>query len=217
MKKIVIILMAISAFAGCASHSTDSTSSTRTYSSSNALEKKVTVQRYVMNPDGEVDGLILTDGSQLVVPPRYSKELIAIAAPKQVILVNGFMEDERFIPQRITNVRTGQSVSDLQTLAPERSSELSPLAATPIEHGIRDRTYPRKQKILSAQGIIQSQLYSPNGEVNGLILSEGSVVRFPPHMIDESIKIKVGDNIQASGYGTKNSRGQSIEATQIRN
>ena len=141
-----------------------------------------------------------------------------MAAPQQEILIHGANENGKtIVADRIQNFRTGQSITDLQTMPPDRAYDMSPLASDPIEKGSKDRTISRKQKSLAAYGTIQSQLYNHEGEVNGLILSEGSIVRFPPHLINDSVKINVGENIHASGYGIKNSKGQSIEAQQIRN
>lgn len=217
MKKMTMTLAFI-ALAGCASKSTTTTTNT---ASTDPLERKVTVERHLINAQGEADGLLLTDGMQVAVPPRYSKELLAIAGPKDVILVSGPVENDRVIAaDKIMNVRTGQALSNIEALPPVQSEQMARLDSAPREMSREDRvpSHHKKQKKLSAQGTVQNQLYDRSGEVNGVILSDGSIVRFTPRMVeDAAVKVDIGQNVRASGYGFKNSEGKSIEATTLKN
>ncbi len=225
MKHLLITAATFAAFAGCATHNktttTQTSNSSQTNKSVERLERTATVDRYLINSQGEVDGLLLTDGMQVMIPSRYSKEVMAVAPPKQEIIIAGPIEYGKTIQaQRITNVSTNQSVTDIESMPPVESEDKAHLNATTHVQDPQDRVHrkARKQKKLSAQGTVQTQLYGPAGEVNGVILSDGSIVRFAPRMVNDSnVTVNVGENIQASGYGTKNSNGQSIEATTIKN
>lgn len=220
--KTVIMTLALAALAGCASH--DKTTTTTTTSQKivpERIERTVTVERYLTNSMGEADGLLLTNGLQVMVPPRFSKELIAVAPPKSEIIVYGPIDNGRTIQaEKITNKSTGQSVSDIRPMPPVESQQVAEANATTQVQEPLDRVHKknRNQKKLSARGTVKNQLYGPQGEVNGVILSDGTIVRFAPKMVDDSsVKIDIGENIQASGFGTKNANGQSIEATSIKN
>jgi len=218
--KSMIIAVALLALAGCASHETTTTATT-TQIVPERIEREATVERYLTNSMGEADGLLLTNGLQVMVPPRYSKELMAVAPPKAEILILGPIENGKAVQaEKITNKTTGQSVSDIKPMPPVESQQVASANATTHVQEPQDRVHKnqRKQKKLSARGTVKNQLYGHQGEVNGVILSDGSIVRFEPRMIDESdVKLDIGEKIQASGYGTKNANGQSIEATSIKN
>jgi type IV pilus biogenesis protein CpaD/CtpE len=219
--KAIITALAFLALAGCASNDNTTTTTKTTKIVPERIERTATVERYLTNSMGEADGLLLTDGLQVMVPSRFSKELIAIAPPKSEILILGPIENGKTIQaEKITNKTTGQSISDIRPMQPVESQQVAEANATTQVQEAQDRVHKnqRKQKKLSARGTVRNQLYGHQGEVNGVILSDGSIVRFAPKMIDESdVKIDIGEKIQASGYGTKNVNGQSIEATSIKN
>lgn len=56
-------------------------------------------------------------------------------------------------------------------------------------------------------------LSGPRGETNGVILNDGSILLFPPEGMQ--ISIKVGMPFAASGLGTRNNDGQSLEAISV--
>lgn len=53
-------------------------------------------------------------------------------------------------------------------------------------------------------------LTGPRGEVNGVILSDGSIVRFPPESL--RLSVQTGAPFAASGLGTRNAFGTALEA-----
>jgi hypothetical protein len=119
-----------------------------------------------------------------------------------------------------TNKHTGQSISNITAMPPVESQEMAAMNATTQVQEPQDRVHRKnkRQMKISARGKVKNQLYGVEGEVTGVILSEGTIVRFPQRMIDETnVNVNVGENIQASGFGTKNSNGQSIEATNLKN
>ena len=58
--------------------------------------------------------------------------------------------------------------------------------------------------------------YGKHGEINGVILSDGTGVRFPREVSYQfESMLKIGQSITASGYGTKNQYGKALEATEL--
>ena len=161
--------------------------------SENSLETKGTVERLLMNSQGDVDGFLLNDGTQVSVPPPMAAQLTSVIAPKDKVDVKGFRTNSRvFEAQSVFNRTTEKSV-----------------ALTPLNES-------RQQ--LSAQGKIRTQLYGARGEVNGVILADGTIVRFGPGFLEKSdVKLDVGQSLRASGLGTKNNIGMALEASQMSN
>jgi len=61
-----------------------------------------------------------------------------------------------------------------------------------------------------AQGRIEAVLTGPRGDANGVILSDGAIVRFAPHALQQPLQ--PGQLFAASGLGTRNAHGTSLEA-----
>lgn len=56
-------------------------------------------------------------------------------------------------------------------------------------------------------------LTGPRGEANGVILGDGSIVRFPPESL--RLSIQPGAAFAAAGMGTRNEFGTSLEAVSM--
>jgi hypothetical protein len=162
-----------------------------------------TVRQYLMNRHGEVDGLLLSDGTQINFPPHMADELVGVVKPDDRVDIQGDRERDSVVKADIiTNSRTGQSVAEH---APSW----------------RDRQMPPHLKRLSmndmqASGAIHTLLYAPQGEVRGFILADGTQIHVRPDVGDGLARtLRVGDTVQAEGYGIENQYGRSLEATAI--
>jgi hypothetical protein len=162
-----------------------------------------TVRQYLMNPRGEVDGLLLNDSTQINFPPHMADELIGAVKPGQQVNIQGDRERDSVVKADvITNSRTGQSV---------------------VEHAPswKDRRMPPHLRRLSmnemqASDAIVALLYAPRGEIRGFILADGTQVHVRPDVGDSLARVlTVGETVQAEGYGTDNQYGRSLEATAI--
>src|SRR5208283_5212995 len=71
----------------------------------------------------------------------------------------------------------------------------------------------------SVTGKVQQYLLTPHGEVEGLLLADGTSVRFPPHEGQALAEIaKPGDEITAVGFlGPSSSYGRTLKALTITN
>jgi hypothetical protein len=159
-----------------------------------------TVRRFLINPHGEVDALLLADGTLVKFPPHVGAELIAAVKVNDGISVRGYREPgagvKAFI---ITNDASRQQVIE-HPPAPD-------IAKMP-KH-LRFAALSR----LSVTGKVEQTLRGRNGEVNGVLLEDGTVVRFPPHIaFDFAALLQPGQVIAAEGLGTKNAYGRGVEA-----
>lgn len=158
------------------------------------------IAQFLINPNGDVDGLLLEDGTQVNFPPHLSASLTQLVRAGDRISVQGFRGyGAGAVHARvITNDASGQSLID-QPPAPGVPPP-PPAALT----ALRD----------TAQ--VARLLYTDRGDVNGALLGDGMRVRFPPHIGAQlQASLRPGVQLAAAGYGTENAYGRALEATSL--
>ena len=162
------------------------------------------VDRYLLHPLGDVEGLLLRDGSQLHFTARAAHELIAVVQPGDHVRVHGRRLPPSPIvqPDVIVNVTDGRSLT-----VPAR-----------LEYPIPPAEQRQTLNMMKASGTIQILLFDHlKGVVNGVILSDGTQVRFPPDVGERFRQSLQQDiDVEVEGYGTETEYGRSLEATSIR-
>lgn len=69
---------------------------------------------------------------------------------------------------------------------------------------------------MEVQGRVRMSLHGPRGEVNGVLLDNGTVLRLPPHEAYRFAEfIKPGQTLFAEGSGVSNALGRVIEVDRI--
>jgi hypothetical protein len=130
------------------------------WDSSQLPETRGTVRQYTLTPRGDVDGLILTDGAEVKLPPHLTGQIVFAIRPGDAVSIRGLRAHA--IPlidaASITNVGTGKSV---------------------VENGPPDGP-DRGGDAQVVSGRIASALHGKRGEVNGALLDDGTVLRLPP-------------------------------------
>lgn len=182
-----------------------------------SIEVRGTLQRYLMNPRGKIDGLILSDGTQVNFPAHMSAKLSTIASPSDEIIVKGFRENKNvFSAESMINTKTNRTIG---ASAPYLSlSEQEELYGNPIPQQNERVNNHIGMKQLSVTGTIQTQLFDRHGQVSGVILSDDSIVHFGNHSEDQAnVYVDVGETLSASGYGTENALGKTLEADKLSN
>jgi len=129
------------------------------WDSSQLPESRGTVKQYTLTPRGDVDGVILTDGTEVKLPPHLTAQTVFSIRPGDQVSIRGLRARAVALVDTasITNVATGRSVVD--SGPPDR----------------RDRS--QDQPI---SGRITAPLHGKRGEVNGALLEDGTVLRLPP-------------------------------------
>jgi hypothetical protein len=161
------------------------------------------VRRFVINPHGEIDGLLLEDGTLAKYPPHMAAELAAAVKPGDTISVRGFREYAGTVKALvITNEATKRTVIEHPPV---------PGIGKMPKH-LRFATLAR----LASSGTVDRAMYGKKGEINGVMLGDGTVVRFPPHAVFQfGAQLQPGQAIAAEGFGTQNEYGRAIEAIAI--
>lgn len=159
--------------------------------------------RLLINPFGEVDGVLLDGGMIVTFPPHMGGQLAATIKPGDLVIVKGYQESPSQIKGYvITNASSNQSVMTLP----------KPPAGMEMPKHLRGAGL----KEMSARGEVRQLRFGGRGEINGVILADGTIVRFPR---DASYRFgslfQIGQRIAATGYGTQNQFGRALEATAL--
>lgn len=163
------------------------------------------VQRWLVNPNGEVDGLLLADGTQVGFPPHLSADVQGALKIGDSVEVSGW---------RAPNAPVVRAAS-LKATASGRSVADKP----PVDGAKREPRAPRDPGALTAMnasGRVARILYTGRGDANGVLLDSGTIVRFPPHVgTAYASSLQPGNVIEARGWGTRGANGNALEATAL--
>ena len=161
------------------------------------------IQQWLINPNGDVDGLLLADGTQVAFPPHLSATVQQTMKPGDTVQVAGWRAPNVSVVRAATLTATtsGRSVSDQPPgfgAMPPRPREPGALTA------------------MSASGRVARQLYTDRGDANGVVLDNGTIVRFPPHVGAQlAPTLQAGSTLHAKGWGSRGAQGSALEATAI--
>ena len=119
-----------------------------------------TVKQYTLTPRGEVDGLILNDGTEVKLPPHLTGQIVFAIRPGDAVTIRGLKAFALPLVDAasVTNDATG---------------------ATVIDNGPPGgpNRWAAQQTI---SGRIAAPLHGKRGEVNGALLDNGIILRLPP-------------------------------------
>ncbi|MCW3474144.1 hypothetical protein [Limobrevibacterium gyesilva] len=165
-----------------------------TYDPAQLPELKGKVAQYTLTPRGDVDGLILADGTEVHINPALSAELVFAVRPGDSVTIHGLKA--RAVPMvaaaSVTNDATGATVAG------------------------RGGRFMRARTPMEAQGTIKAVLHEPRGEANGVLLDDGTVVRLPPAEATRlAAQLAVGQKLFVRGDGLTSLLGRLVLARQI--
>ncbi len=153
------------------------------------------VAEYSLTPRGDVDGLILTDGTEVHTPPRLGMQLVYAVKPGDAVMIRGLMA--RAIPMvqamSVKNDATGATVTDTGAGGP-----------------------PGPHDALSDTRRIKAKLHGPRGDLNGALLEDGTIVRLPPPEAQRLASTLTAESpVTVQGNGFESPLGRVIEARSI--
>lgn len=166
------------------------------------LAAEGTVDRFILDPRGEVEGLFLADGTHLYVTSRAADQLVSAFKPGDVVRVYGrlFREERLVQAEAVDNLTAGTTFT------------------VPLR---LDLPMPEQHRLsmteMSAAGTIRAFFYHPlKKNIQGLLLSDETQVRFPPDASQELRRsFHIGDQLAIRGNGTANRFGRAVEALAI--
>ncbi len=153
------------------------------------------VAQYSLTPRGEVDGLLLDDGTQVHLPPHLGAQLVFAIKPGDLITVRGLKAREILLIEAVSvaNDATHVTVVDAGPPGPRGAGQA-----------------------LQASGHVRAQLHGPRGELNGVLLEDGTIIHLPPEEADRlAAELAVGQPLYVTGDGIASPLGKVIAARQV--
>jgi hypothetical protein len=159
-------------------------------------ETKGIVKQYTLTPRGDVDGLILNDGTEITLPPHLAAQIVYAVRPGDAVSVRGLKA--RALPlvdaATVTNIVTGASI---------------------VDNGPPDG--PGRDSVeTTISGKVAAALHGKRGEVNGAMLENGTVLRMPPPEAEaHQALLQAGQTIAVRGSSLVTPLGTVIDVRAI--
>ena len=158
------------------------------------------VQQFTLTPRGDIDGLILADGTEVKTPPHLSTEIAYSIKPGDTVIIHGLHAAALPSVQAvsISDEASGRTVFDDGPPPPRGRSAAPSLAPAEV------------------QGRVRMALHGARGEVNGALLEDGTVLRLPPAEAERfATLLQPGRTVVAEGSEFANALGKVFEASQL--
>jgi hypothetical protein len=136
---------------------------------------KAKVARFLFNPKGDADGMLLANGTEAHFPPHLSKKVLKSIQPGDAVTLYG-------VKPRAADMIACIAIESARG---ERIDDTGPPAKPKKKHAKKngdgdDASLTR----VEIEDTVERALHGPKGEVRGVLLSSGRIVRFPPHAAD---------------------------------
>jgi hypothetical protein len=165
-------------------------------------EVKGTVERFLLNPHGEIDGFVMKSETQASVlvhtPPHMESELTRQVKTGDVVSVRGVRPRKADLIAAVAVATTnGASIIDQ---GPDH-----------------DRKHPKLEKRkMSAEGMVRLSLFGPKGELRGALLVDGTVIRIGPKEAEQVAGLlQPNARIAVSGDGVETQHGRAVHAREF--
>jgi hypothetical protein len=171
------------------------------------------VQQFTLTPRGDIDGLILTDGTEVVLPPHLSTQIAYAIKPGDTVLIHGLHAAALPLIQAvsITDDVSGRTVVDNGPPAPGPGPAPPPPPAGPDAGP--SAPIPGLSEI---QGRVRMVLHGPRGDVNGALLEDGTILRLPPPEANRFASLlQPGQSLVAEGDELTGAIGKVVAVRQL--
>ncbi|MGA9265552.1 MAG: hypothetical protein WBV79_03745 [Rhodomicrobium sp.] len=160
------------------------------------------VQQFTLTPRGDIDGFILTDGTEVKTPPHLSTQVAVTLRNGDAVTIRGLRAAA--IPlieaTSVTNDASGQTIID----------------TGPPPKGPGRGWWDRGPGQATLQGRVRMTLHGPKGDINGALLDDGAIVRLPPPEAARfAALLSPGQTISVEGDVNASVLGRVIDATAI--
>jgi hypothetical protein len=165
-----------------------------------------TLRQFELTPSGELEGFILDNGTEVHLPPHLTPQLTAAVRPGDQVEVRGWQSvtPGLVIGTSVAGMRSGQTVVDQGPPPPGMMPPPPPGQPAP---GAQWTT---------VQGRVGQYLHGPKGEVNGLLLDNGTELKLPPPAAYQvSVWVQPGQTVVAQGYLLSNMFGRVMNVQAV--
>ena len=156
-------------------------------------EVKGVVGQYSLSPRGDVEGVILKDGTEVHVPPHLGVQVVSAVKPDDPVSVRGLKARAVAMIDavQIRNETTGRTVDAGASVAADAST-------------------------VTMSGRVAQTLHGRRGEVNGALLEDGVIIRMPPHEAARRADLLApGASVTVAGALVQSSLGKVLDVTDI--
>lgn len=162
------------------------------------------VDQFLINPHGDADGFLMTDGLEVHVPPHLSPRLLREVQPGHPIRVRG------------VRPRGAAMIAAIALDTPAgRILDEGPGSHDGPAHHAHD-SHHAVRKPMHVTGIVRQVIHGPKGEARGAVLEDRRIVRVPPHDADRFTDLlRPGAALSAHGEGVTTSFGTVIDAREL--
>jgi hypothetical protein len=164
-------------------------------------------ERFLLNPHGEADGMILADGAEVHFPPHLGKEVRAAVDEdaKAALRIFGVRPRQGDVFAAVA-FETANGVRIVDNGPPKKHEHEKP----------EKRDAKKARQPMTVEGVVRRVLHGPKGETRGALLEDGRIIRFAPHEAPGlKTLLKCGAALAVRGEGLATALGTVIEAREI--
>lgn len=169
------------------------------------------VVQYDLSPHGDIDGVILDSGLEVHTSPRQATEVAAAVRPGDRVTIHGLKARELSLvrARSLTNDTSAATVVDNEgSRGQEEHGHGGEHERHRGHHGGSGRGAPGE-----VQGRIKMQLHDPDGDVDGVLLADGTIVHFPSQMATaKAAQLAPGQNLFVQGDVNLSGLGKLVNA-----
>ena len=169
------------------------------------------VERMSLTARGDIDGVILKDGTEVQTAPNLSTQMAFAIKPGDRVTIHGLRAAALPLVRAvsITDDVSHRTVSDSDVVASIDSAAERP--APP-----RGASLPAPGAGSETSGRVRMALHGPQGEVNGVLLESGVILRFPPgQTVQLNSLVQPTQSLVAEGVTVTNALGTVVDVRQM--
>ena len=166
---------------------------------------KSKVARFLFNHRGDADGMLLANGTEAHFPPHLSKKVLKSIQPGDSVTLYGVK------PRAVDMI----ACIAIESAEGERIEDNGPPARPKKKKHAKKSSDGDDTNLtrVEIEDTIERRLHGPKGEVRGVLLSSGRIVRFPPHAADGAgTLLRPGSALAVRGEARTVSDTEVIEA-----
>jgi hypothetical protein len=180
------------------------------------------VQLFTLTPRGDIDGMILADGTEVKTPPHLSTQIAFAVKLGDAVTIHGLKAAALPLVQAlsVTDDATGKTVVDSGPPGPGRDAgpppppppgAAGPDAGPPPPPPGEAAGGAMGPGTTEVAGRVRMALHGPRGDVNGVLLEDGTMLRLPPPEAARlAALLKPGQTLVAQGIAEANPIGKVL-------
>lgn len=162
------------------------------------------VEVLLKNRHDDVDGLQLDDGTKVHFPPHIGEKIVDWIKAGDQVEVRGRKEAR---PRGEVVFEASRIESGGKSITVDRPGPPPPPPPPPPPGAPKAKRGPEEP--MNASGTVKEYAKNPRGDVDGLVLDDGTVVKVPPHQGRElQGLVGPGDRVRVEGHRHETPRGE---------